>query len=154
MDIKPLNGDFRQEMMRKTCHIFSSTISSCIDTGNIKLFNDSNAYEHVFPKIMKLLNKGLLIDGIKTYTIDSNWGKKNSEYVTLSKDKLLLVINGMFRQYLNFIKKNMSPNDISSLIFSYFEDDDNRYCTSYQEVQLFGIFQMQHNVQTANAIFD
>ena len=121
-------GDFRQQMMRKTCHIFGNTISSCTNTGNIKLFNDSNAY--VFPKIMKLLNKGLLIDGIKTYTIDSNWGKKNSQYITLSKDKLLLVVNGMFRQYLHCIKKNMSPNDISSVIFSYFEDDDNRYKSS------------------------
>ena len=84
-------------------------------------------------KTTKLLSKGLLkIDDngtiYATYTIDSNYGQKNGELVTLSKNEVLLLINGIFRQYLySNGKKSFRPNDISTIIFYYFENDDDRY---------------------------
>ena len=133
LDIKLRINDHNQELCQQMLKIFKQIISE-LETVDMRInFIQRIVENNIVSKIIKLLNKGLFkIDNngeiYATYTIDSNHGKKNGELITLSKNKLLLLINGIFRQYLNLNRrKSIRPNDISAIIFCYFENDDDRY---------------------------
>ena len=91
LDLKPIRT---KRLFRKKDGFYLTGLEF-VDTG-------------VLDKSLLLLNKGLLINGIPIYTIDSNCGKPDCTFITLTKNKLLLLISGMFRPYLNSINKNVS----------------------------------------------
>ena len=98
---------------------------------------------NLLPMIFNLLNKGLPIKcnntnnfnlkGIHTYTIEPSWCiNKNYKMwgkpIVVQHHQMILITNGFVSRYLNKLGKyNISPNDISSVIFKYFENDFNRY---------------------------
>ena len=72
-------------------------------------------------------------DNNENKNIDKNDYKP--ELLTLSEKEMFLLTNGIVRQCFNQLKRfNVTTNDISKVIFKYFENDYNRYWQIRYEV--------------------
>ena len=149
----------QQDMVRGCCDLlgyvaYSNTTTKLQDTK-------------VVPILLALLNRGLLIPNtiyhnyndnnadiavvnVDTYTIDSQYininakikDKMTPKLISMAHDDMLSLTNGFIRQHLDKLGKySVSPNDISTITFKYFENDYDRYFTT-REHALYSILNM------------
>lgn len=109
---------------------------SCWVLGNIvtrgtQKHIDQLIESKIMPTLINLSNQGLPSNkGANTYTIDSNYGVKDKKFelITLTDNQTRLLTHGLIRRHLNQLKRfNVSPNDISTIVFKYLQNDFDRY---------------------------